>query len=219
MEQCCHAVSVLEACESNVVVTRDAEGREYSRQPCAKDEQCFAFTEERAECRLNERCADPPAPPECRGYSLVYCAPGEAFLSRVNCGDRGDGKPGRCEPATTAGARCVDADAKPCQHNTCDGADKLLCKNGFTERWPACTSERDLAAGGTCRVNHEDQPVCAQPGAARCDPASYKTSHCQGEEIVSCRDGFIWRHPCPQGTTCELKQYGEENPTYLPVCR
>jgi hypothetical protein len=202
---------MIQTCESNAVVTRDPDGKEYSRDVCAQDEQCFAFTEEKAGCRLLERCADPPASPECRADSLVLCAPGEAYLTRVNC-------KGRCEPGTTSGAACVDLDAKPCQKDACDGDDKLLCEHGFTSRQPACTLESDRAAGGTCRINHEDEPVCAQPGAPRCDATTYKTSRCDGAEIISCRQGFIWRHLCPEGTTCNLKQYGKDNPTYHPVC-
>jgi hypothetical protein len=209
-DPCCHSIPQIESCEANAVVTRDPDGVELFRRACAADEQCFAFTEKKATCRLQERCADPPAPHECRVDSLVYCERGEAFLSRINC-------PGRCEPNTSAGPRCVDLHAKACQEDACDGGDKLLCRNGFTARFAACL-EADKAAGGTCRLNH-DEPVCAQPDAARCDAASYKKRHCQGAEIVSCRKGFIWRHRCPEGTTCILERYGKSNPTYHPVCR
>jgi hypothetical protein len=212
IEDCCHAIPMIESCESNTVVTRDPDGQEFSREVCAQDEQCFAFTEEKAGCRLKERCASPPAPPECRGDDLIYCASNETFLSRVDC-------TGRCEPNTAAGARCVDLDAKPCQKDACDGDDKLVCSEGFTARSPVCPLDSDRAVGGTCRINHEDKPVCAQPDAPRCDASTYKKSHCQGAEIVSCRDGFIWRHRCPDGTTCHLKQYGKTNPTYHPVCQ
>lgn len=218
LDNCCHSIPMIESCESNTVVTRDPEGKEHYREECASDEQCLAFTEERAECRLQERCTDPPTPPECRGDDLVFCVTDEHYLSRSSCHERYGQQQGRCEPNTTAGARCVDLDAAPCTIDACDGDDKLLCKDGFTDRSPACTFEWDQAAGGTCRINHEDAPVCGQPAAPRCGPLGY-AEHCEGTQIVSCRDGFIWRHDCAEGTSCRLKRYGKTNPTYWPVCQ
>jgi hypothetical protein len=194
-------------CESGAIIHRDKLGNEASKRSCLNDEVCIEISEYEAVCRLESKCEDPPAPGLCEeNTKLIICSPADGHLARIDC------SPGRCEPNTTAGARCVDQDAIPCSETQCDGTDVLHCINGFTLRSKACPASPAYAAG-ICRKNSDGALVCAQPEADACD-GTY-VEHCEGDAALRCSAGFVWKHDCPTNMRCALKDYGG---TKLPVC-
>lgn len=201
------AIRYKATCESRTVVHRTDLGVVVSERSCESDEICLEVSEYEAVCRLSTKCHAPPAPGKCESTTeLVICSPADGYLARIDC------SPGRCEANTTAGARCVDQDAVPCDKTTCADADVLDCLNGFTHRRAACPASPAYASG-VCRENSEGALVCAQPEAAPCD-GTY-AEQCDGNDALRCSAGFVWRHQCPDGMHCISKVYGE---VALPVC-
>jgi hypothetical protein len=137
---------------------------------------------------------------ECLGEFVLACIAGHAVeweCSELNFTYLS----GWCNHDAQGSAYCEAATTKPCDPATtpskCEGLTKVNCTGAKVLEKVSCLDWKLPE----CRLNADSKAVCVQAGAQACDQ-SY-TTHCEGETIASCNEGFTFMTPCPAGYECD----------------
>ncbi len=189
----CDRTSFARRCEDGKLVVCNAFGVEEPTE-CNGDMVCLSSTG-------NSACAEPDAQacdwltyvPSCDGDAPLVCDANSAFTRHLAPCQL----PMVCR-MKDSGPACVASDSQACAPEDffCDGADRIICSGGWTERWPC---EQGLIC--VPDENNLFLPLsCVDPGAQSCEVT--EPAVCDQQTGIRCAGGYRVNYECKEGEEC-----------------
>ena len=141
-----------------------------------------------------DACFDPPSTSFCRNGFAVHCL-GSLASTGDDCASGGFLRdPGAtCMQDSSGSAVCGFGKCDPQTATSCDGQTQLDCITGVVGRFTCPPGTVCVAASAA--LPHSSGIACTGTGPA------CSADRCDGDDAVSCINGFEWRHACGVATS------------------